>query len=255
MMIKITERCTMGCIHCLNDAKPDGKDMTSEVLIDTLNFLKKNNIGRGLIVSGGEPTEHRNFKDIMETLINWCSNNSRYIISLTITTNGENIQNNPDQYIDYIKRMKESGTDLTFQVSSDVRYYPRRIQTHKRIFREPGFILCDNCVESIYPKGRALDNNIPWTRISSQCFNIRALSKQGFNTLQSIEFFLLSKNKMCTPHISIDGSIKLGESDLCPKCASIYDEDSVIVDNIRKFKCSGCNHINDKLPEEYKKFL
>lgn len=24
MMIKITERCTMGCKHCMNDAKPDG---------------------------------------------------------------------------------------------------------------------------------------------------------------------------------------------------------------------------------------
>lgn len=27
MMIKITERCTMGCKHCLNDAQPDGKDI------------------------------------------------------------------------------------------------------------------------------------------------------------------------------------------------------------------------------------
>ena len=25
MMLKITERCTMGCKHCMNNAKPDGK--------------------------------------------------------------------------------------------------------------------------------------------------------------------------------------------------------------------------------------
>lgn len=255
MMIKITEKCTMGCRHCLNNSQPDGKDMNETVLIDSLNFLKKNNIGKLLIMSGGEPTEHRNFDNMMNTLINWCSNNKSYISILTITTNGENIQNNPEQYKGYISRLNEFGTILSFQVSADVRYYTRRIQTHKRIFREPGFVLCDNCIEYIYPKGRALENNIPWNRISSHCFNVRALSKQGFDSLESIESMLLTKGKYCTPHIGIDGCIKLGESDLCPPCASIYDNPKDIIEKIQKFKCSGCDHINKNLPEQYKKFL
>lgn len=255
MMIKITERCTMGCKHCLNNAQPDGKDMDEITLLDCLEFLKQNNIGRFLVLSGGEPTEHRNFDKMMDTLIKWCTNNQGYICILTITTNGENIQNNPDQYKDYIERLNKVGTTLSYQISADVRYYPRRIQTHKRIFREPGFVLCDNCIESIYPKGRALDNNIPWNRISSQCFNVRALSKQGFITLSDIEKILLSKGKQCTPHIGIDGSIKLGESDLCPPCASIYNPQNYIIEKIQNFKCSGCDHINKNLPEQYKKFL
>jgi len=255
MMLKITERCTMGCTHCLNNAQPDGKDMTEAVFIDSLNFLKNNNVGKFLVLSGGEPTEHRNFDKMMNVLIQWCQQNRGYIMSLTITTNGENIQNNPEQYRTYIEKLKETGTVLTYQVSADVRYYPRRIQTHKRIFREPGFVLCDDCVEAIYPKGRALENNIPWNRISSQCFNVRALSKQGNDSLSEIEYILGSRGKICTPHIGIDGSIKLGESDLCPPCTSIYDDSNIIMEKIRNFKCSGCNHINDNLPEEYKKFL
>lgn len=255
MMLKITERCTMGCRHCLNDAKPDGKDMDEKTLIDSLNFLKANNIGRALVLSGGEPTEHRNFDLMMETLINWCYENQGYISILTITTNGENIQKDYKPFVDYRNRLEKVGTMLNYQVSADTRYYPRRIETHKRIFREPGFVLCDNCVESIYPIGRTLENNIPYFRISSQCFNVRALSKQGFNTLEKIEMVLLSRGKTCTPHIGIDGSIKLGESDLCPTCASIYDDPKDIIDKIQKFKCNKCNHINDKLPEQYKKFL
>ena len=255
MMIKITERCTMGCIHCLNDAQPDGKDMNEKTLIDCLNFLKNNDIGRFLILSGGEPTEHRNFNSMMETFISWCEENQGYITVLTITTNGENIQKDFKPFIEYRDRLGNLGTILNYQVSADVRYYPRRIETHKRIFRESGFVLCDNCVQSIYPIGRALDNNIPYSRISSQCFNVRALSKQGFDILSKIEKVLLSRGKTCTPHIGIDGSIKLGESDLCPPCTSIYDDPNIIIEKIQKFKCGKCNHINDNLPEEYKKFL
>ena len=84
---------------------------------------------------------------------------------------------------------------------------------------------------------------------------MRALSKQGKDSLSEIESVLGSRGKICTPHIGIDGAIKLGESDLCPPCASIYDDSNTIIEKIRNFKCSGCNHINDNLPEEYKKFL
>lgn len=255
MMLKITERCTMGCIHCLNDAKADGKDMDKKTFIDSLNFLKDNNIGRNLILSGGEPTEHRNFDLIMEALIDWCDKNQGYISILTITTNGESICKDYKPFVFYRDTLSKFGTTLIYQISADTRYYPRRIETHKRIFREPGFVLCDNCVDYIYPIGRALDNGIPYFRLSSQCFNVRALSKQGFDTLESIEMVLLSRGKTCTPHIGIDGSIKLGESDLCTKCASIYDDPKQIIEKIQKFKCTKCDHINNNLPEKYKKFL
>lgn len=41
MMIKITERCTMGCKHCLNDAQPDGKDIEISKLIEIFDFLQR----------------------------------------------------------------------------------------------------------------------------------------------------------------------------------------------------------------------
>lgn len=257
MMLKITERCTMGCTHCMNNAKKDGKDMELGVFTDALQFLKKNNLGRQvLIISGGEPTEHEKFDAVMSELFRF-NEKYKYFTVVTITTNGEHIQEHPDVYRNYVKKAKETGFQLFFQVSADVRYYPRRINVHKHIFREKSFILCDDCVEQIYPQGRALENNIPWKSKASKCFNVRALSHQlpPRATLRDIEEYLASRMKFCTPHISVDGSIKLGESDLCPKCATIYSDMDVIMDKIRKFKCNQCEHINKHLPEMHRKLL
>ena len=257
MMLKITERCTMGCSHCMNDAKPDGKDMESPILRDCLEFLKKNGLGKEhLVISGGEPTEHKDFDSFVREIIQFGKNNGCFTV-LTVTTNGEKIQEVPERFLGYIKEAKDVGIKLIFQVSADVRYYPRRINVHKRIFREEGFILCDDCVEQIYPQGRAWDNQIPWKAKGSKCFNVRALSHQlgSRAKLKDIELHLLLHMKFCTPHIGVDGSIKLGESDLCPVCASIYDDMEVIMDKIRSFKCHKCDHVNENLPELYRNLL
>lgn len=262
MMLKITERCSMGCIHCMNDAKPDGKDMEIGVLRDALGFLHGHGLGReNLVLSGGEPTEHKEFDLFMKEIIAFGRETGHFTV-VTVTTNGEKILKDPERFKGYVWSAKEAGFHLLFQVSADTRYYPRRIPVHKKIFRMEGFVLCDNCVEQIYPQGRALENEIPWKSKASKCFNVRAIAHQmgpyqmgKETTLRDIEQMLLSHMKFCTPHIGVDGSIRLGESDLCPVCASIYDDMSVIMEKIRAFKCHGCDHVNEQLPEMYKKLL
>ena len=53
MLIDLTYRCNMGCNHCMSDCKPNGTDMTPEILKDVLAFCKKNEVPN-LIFSGGE---------------------------------------------------------------------------------------------------------------------------------------------------------------------------------------------------------
>lgn len=258
MMLKITERCTMGCSHCLNDSKPDGRDMSIQVYKDSLDFLRDNHLGETLIITGGEPTECGCFDDMMEYLLNYVKEYHCFG-HITFTTNGELISQDFRRFQDYIRRAESINLLLDFQVSADVRYYPRRVPVHKRVFREKGFILCDDCVDHMYPQGRARTNNLPWSVKdvkASKCFNVRAIAKQRPHfSLADIERTLMSKMHVCTPHIAVDGSIKLGESDLCPACSSIYDEPKTITEKIMAFKCSGCDFINDKLPELYRQFL
>ena len=51
---------------------------------------------------------------------------------------------------------------------------------------------------------------------------------------------LLAHGRVCTPVIAPDGSIKVGESALCPSVASIYDSDSEIISKISKSGCRAC---------------
>lgn len=114
----------------------------------------------------------------------------------------------------------------------------------------------DDCVFTSLSTRRAKTNHIPTNRKSSNCFNLKAIAKQinpkSFSELIS---FMISRNKLCTPVIKINGDIVLGESDLCPKCCSIYDSEEIVLKSILTHKCNGCHEINDKLPEIYKQFL
>lgn len=244
----------MGCAHCMNDAKPDGKHMTLDTLAATIDFIVRNKIYHSLIVTGGEPTEHPMFPFFMGYIIA-ALNKIPEPKMITITTNGFWILDN----ISCAKELVAAGnehTHIEFQVSTDTRYYPKKLDVTKRIWREKGFCLCKDCVESIYPQGRAKTNNLPYQVKASKCFNVRAITKQLPNpTIQSVVAGLFSVMKFCTPAIRVDGSISLGESDLCPKCASIYDKEEDIIRKIKEFKCDGCHPLNENLDIKYRQYV
>lgn len=254
MLLKITEACSLGCKHCMNDAKPDGKHMTLETFEDSLNFLIRNNAYHSIIITGGEPTEHPVFPMFMGYAIA-ALNKIQVPKVLTITTNGFWILDN----LSAAKEIVGAGNEYTmveFQVSTDTRYYPKKLDTTKRIWREKGFVLCKDCVEFMYPQGRAKQNGFPYQAKASKCFNVRAITKQLPNpTIQDVVGTLLSRGKFCTPAIRIDGGISLGESDLCPKVATIYDKEEDIIQKIKDFKCDGCYPLNENLDARYKQFL
>jgi hypothetical protein len=60
--------------------------------------------------------------------------------------------------------------------------------------------------------------------------------------------------RFCTPQIAYDGSIKLGESTLCPKASHIDKPISVIELDLINFTCAcpECHKLLDKLPAEYR---
>ena len=74
------------------------------------------------------------------------------------------------------------------------------------------------------------------------------MSVKSFPLLLSM---LAVKDRFCTPHIDINGNIKLGESDLCPVCSNIFKPHNEIFNDILKFDCNKCDFINKNLPSEY----
>lgn len=253
MLLKITEKCSMGCTHCMNNATPDGQHMSEQVFDDSLDFLIKNNVYQSIILSGGEPTEHPNFVFLIQKLISKFEHEKKRTI-VTITSNGFWCLDNPE-----VSKTIAKGSEYVtvfWQISTDKRFYPKELPLHKKLWREEHFDLCEDCVEQVYPQGRALTNKIPWQSKASRCFNVRAITKQLPNpTVESVVNALMQRQKFCTPAIRIDGTISVGESDLCPKMASIYDSSDEIIRKIKEFKCHQCDHVNNNLSPMYKQFL
>lgn len=249
MLIKITDKCSMGCNHCLSDCTPNLNDMNLNTFIDSMSFYDKycKNFLRPIIISGGEPTESSIFLDVIKYLIDNYNKN----ISITITTNGIWLSKN--EWL--VQETKKYLSNCTFQVVMDDRYYPIQVDRNAPIFKYNNVMLCDK-VLNIYPQGRALNNNLSYQAKASKCFNIRAITKQlNTSSLSDILTFMTLKAKFCTPHIDIDGNIKLGESRLCPVCSSIYKTEKEIINDIINFKCYQCNFINENLPKIYKDFV
>lgn len=243
MLIKITTKCTMGCSHCISDCKPEGIDMDSETFDQVIRFLKAHR-QTTINISGGEPMEHPYFWEMYEKIVT-----ALPISIVTVITNGEWIDQNFDTFSDMQKKFKNPVR--YWQISRDNRYYPRplsdgfmeKIGVDKNVFVE-------DTIRHIYPKGRAVDNNIVSTVNAPSCFNIRSVSN-NVEVLSDLLYMMTSLNKNCTPSIEPDGSIKLGESSLCPACSNIWKSDFEILQDIRNFKCRGCSELIKKAVQKY----
>ena len=256
MLIKITDKCSMGCTHCLSDCKPDGKHMSFETFQKAITFNFDRAGNSPILISGGEPTEHPDFEKFLGYVIMYKklqeSAQSKRFPPITITTNGLWLV----QHMHFLTTLARnvSSNDVMFQVVVDDRYYP--IHVSEDLLAPFNIVVIGHEVPAIYPQGRALQNNIPWERKSSNCFNVRAIAKQmGYPTLEKIITMQNLRGHMCTPHIDIDGNIKLGESRLCAVCSNIFKTDEEIVNDIINFQCHQCDFINDNLPPMYKQFV
>ena len=255
MLLKITEKCSAGCIHCLSDCKPDGAHMSMDTLKNVMDFIINNDLCRSIGVTGGEPTEHPEFIHVINYIIDRCKETGN-IHAITITTNGFWVIDHQEEAIEIVNKSTENVV-VTWQVSTDSRYYTKKLDTTKRIFREKGFFLCTDCVLKLDMMGRAKENNLDdgTHKKCSSCYNLRAVARQMYergtrslgDIIQSLELI----GRFCTPAIRIDGGISFGESDLCPKSSSIYKSHDEVLQDLLECSCKMCGQ-NDHLSLMYK---
>lgn len=246
MLISITEKCRMGCSHCMDDARADSeKHMSMETFKKALEFNFK--YDQSIIITGGEPTENPLFWDMMNELADYMHSSNFCVVM----TNGMNLSNDDIPKIIAL-REKTKGT-ITWQVSSIRPYYPIHIDERLDIFKLSDFHICKK-IEKLSPMGRAAQHqNWIFTSKAPGCFNFRSIVRSTLDLTKSVH--LLRKGLyFCTPQISFDGKIKVGESTLCPAVASIYDDEKEIVKKIYSFTCNNksCQEMLDKLPSKFK---
>lgn len=258
MLVEITYACKMNCSHCMSDCKPDGMSMSLATLEDTLKFMVKHRIPTWSF-SGGEMFEHPEIMDVLK-LIETYWQKSIVKCPISFITNGRELVRNKEIYNAVSDLQKKySKRNILIQVTDDERFYPDPLTSKEKYWLgklnaiiEPVPSNPMDKSKCLYPQGRALINHPDsnWNTIGPKCANCILITKQKPNiTFNGLVNTLLSHGKTCTPVVAPDGSIKIGESALCPSVTSIYDTESDIIHKISQCKCHAC-----KIPwERFKK--
>lgn len=250
MIISITESCHMGCSHCMDDAKPCMKHMTMRTFKNAIYAFNKFG-GVECLITGGEPTDNPEWIEMLEYAIKTvCGSTGTGIAHITLATNGMTIAKYRNIQ-EYLMILMDRHKNFNVQVTHVKEYYPIDIDFNTPFFQAVG--ICTK-IEAMYPMGRARDNKLPWQAKCSKCFNIRSATR-SLQDVRKATFLLATKNKFCTPQISINGDIKLGESTLCPVCSSIYKTTEEITEDICNFTCHYCDMINEHLSKEQRQAI
>ena len=235
MLLVLTYKCSMHCSHCMSNCDEQGKHMDRDTLLAAINWLQMNKADKVVLITGGEIFEHPNICEFLDII---CSSINGMV---GILTNGD-ILSKTKVYMDYVKSLKNQyGPKVFIQVTNDSRYYPTKFNDEQvKNIHSLGVQI--DTVNGLYPQGRALVNhtNVEWQTIAPKCTNCRIMTKQGINTMEQLVNTLAMHNKYCTPVITPDGSIKIGESQLCPSVGNIYDSNQTLIQNIFNCKCKQC---------------
>jgi hypothetical protein len=255
MLLNLTYQCEENCTHCMNSSKPVDTQMSDETLIKVGYFI--NDLGPVIIhVSGGEFTLASNFDDKIIKLIDTAP---KAIFSLA--SNGSFI--NDIDRTKRVKRLLDHPKVIDLQISSHKKYYPNYNKTVanksllKALSDKVNFVIDwqgENGRTSIKYLGRAqnLDFEI---KGHPSCSLIMTISSQSsIFTNPHVPIFvqllgmMMERGKVCTPNISPEGKLIVGESRYCTIFGDINDYDgdmfkfsNTLMNNLFKIKfCNKC---------------
>lgn len=256
----------MGCPHCLQDAKIGDYHMSDETFRNTLQFglylgtLRYN-------ISGGEPTSHPKFRELMEILIDFLKPLNypmRGILSsiikqpypsFTIESNGEFIRDKV--LVDFIKKLIKQPKMEHIQVCSIKGLYKNYdfISKYKtKILKlSPKVYVHTDGIRAMRDLGRAAVNEeyrkqAEDSKWFMNCLNSTLIAKQCESPeVYSYQTFI--HDQTCKPLVDYLGYVHMSESMWCNNVGNVNtDNFSDIWNNMRNFKpCGKCSG--------YKKFM
>ncbi|MEG1142582.1 MAG: radical SAM protein, partial [Clostridia bacterium] len=200
MILHITQKCFMNCNHCMMESSPNGEHMSLHTFAAALEFIKKIK-PQLLVISGGEPTEHPYFFDILDECTKLMGLNR-----VVVTSNGMFLDNKK-----FTKRLINKKVQV--QITNDRRFYPKNINkvANKR------FTYTDR-LESVTNYGRAKMNGIAdKTNYAPKCYNILSVARQCDSLQETMQIIEGQIHKFCGLGIETDGQIRVGESIQCKK--------------------------------------
>lgn len=254
MLIKVTNKCSLGCSHCMEDSTVKGAHMDESTFDRALDFVQRIEskawaigVPPMVLLSGGECTEHPSIVQFVEKVV------SRGLIPLLIT-NGMWL-NDPA-----LKEalLRPEWPQLFVQVTNDARFYPKSppVVEDKRI----------TYVESLthlIPLGRALrkkglaDMGLPLKKAPTS-FNLRSLTR-ALRSFEEAVFTLRVRaasglSGHCSPSVSENGDVVAGETRSCFKIGTVDSSNAELTDACVAMRCNNCGLV-DNLTQEQKRAI
>lgn len=240
MLIQITNTCTFGCPHCLQDSRQTPQHMELGLFKNAL-ILSKMAKCQFLMISGGEPTDHPNWKNYLDLACNNVDGQAVMFI-----TNGKWLGTDKEDII--LDKLRKYPL-LFIQVTSDPRYYPdwsrKTIPERFALFKEKcgeelGMCHVDSSIGSNEFERVALIREISDLKALGRAAEVKTLRKVA-RACQSttscaasaliaaqakgdlvLTISLLEKTmKWCHPLVDWRGGVHWSESWLCPSFFTI----------------------------------
>jgi len=214
VLIMVTTRGQMGCPHCMERAGPSGDDMTRETFIKALDFADRIEAMSPVKVTMLSGGEPTDHPEIVDFLA--LAEARRHNIMLL--SNGLFLEN--EELRDEILSHR-----VFVQVTNDPRFYPRK----PPVYEHPGIAYVRSVTRSLRDVQQAVAM-------------LRARGASNFT------------GGFCTPSISVDGSVVVGECRFCPSIGTVDSTTEEITEAIDTLRCNLCGLV-DKLTQEQKRAI
>jgi hypothetical protein len=251
MLIKITNKCSMGCRHCMEDSTPAGAHMSRDTFLAALGLTERleglawsRGVPKLLLLSGGEATEHPDVEWFLETAL--AAGFKRILI-----TNGMWLDD-PELRA---KILRPEWTDLMVQVTNDPRFYPT---APKSVPTDDPRVVFIPALTLLIPLGRQKASRLPASppvRKGPTSFNFRSLTRSFRDVREALVMqrarAAMGMSGHCSPSISSDGTIVAGETSNCFVVGNVHSTADEITKAVIDMQCNKCGLV-DNLSQEHK---
>lgn len=251
MLIKVTNSCSMGCNHCMEDSTRKGQHMTEETFLKALELTlrleeqaRQIGLPTCILFSGGECTEHPDIVKFVEIAV------ARKFVPFLIT-NGMFL-NNPELRDALLRK---EWPHLLVQVTNDPRFYP----TAPPQYEDPRVVYVPELTAMI-PLGRykGKTSDVRMLR-APQSFNLRSLTRSFRDVRPAIAALRVraatGSSGNCSPNISDQGDLHAGETRNCWKIGDVNSTVEEITKALLDMgSCNRCG-LETGLSQEHKRAI
>ena len=251
MLIQITNRCRMGCPHCMQDSRPDG-GLMDETTFENALRLAHDCGGCPVVVSGGEPTEHPRFVD-------FCRRLSKANIPFSVATNGMWLGDEAGEYrAEKVARLPEC---TGMQIYTNPKWYRLHEETvakysrNAKRWQDLDVLLDTSEIRNMLDIGRAAlceaarkeagESKYHCSCLVAHLTAVQIAHLDEWTRPGRLVYLLAGQGHFCTPMVDWRGDFHASESWLCQSFGNVNRDDyRTLFDNLARGRpcgrCVGC---------------